>query len=332
MPRKTGARFHRRADLLLTALGIGAMTAVLLVCGIASLPTGPSARPPGRFASLEPTEAAEPDLAPAPQWHSVATTSAPSSRWSVPLAYDAADHVVVASGGWTGTASLYDTWTFSNGSWTNITSHLSVEPPALDRMVYDPQIRAIVAYGSPSGYSVTWEFQNLTWKNVTPSVAPSPRGWTMMTYDASRQAVILFGGSNSAETVSYNDTWQFKSGAWTNITPSLSPPARARGMLAWDARDGADVLFGGFGLYGQPDYNDTWEFENGAWTHVSRPVAPSPRDAAVMVYDPNDNAVVVFGGFYTISGGYQGTDSDTWEFAGGVWTLLSPATTRARWP
>ncbi len=56
------------------------------------------------------------------------------------------------------------------------------------------------------------------------------------------------------------------------------------------------------------------------WSDLSSkiPSAPSPRYLAAMVYDPVDHYVVLFGGY-----GSSGALSDTWTYAGGVWTQVA---------
>lgn len=265
------------------------------------------------------------------QWALQETRPTPPAGWASTEAYDAADGVFVLFGmyNYTG-ASFNDTWVYSNNVWRNLTSKLHPAPPVPGlpnvvgsaAMAYDPLEQALILYDARGSYTATWEFKNLTWTNVTSSVRPPGLFRVMLTYDGADQAVLLFGGENQG-TTPFNETWEFQNNTWTNATTSVSPPARARGMLTYDPVDNYTVLFGGFATYGTTDFNDTWKFINGTWTNITPTVGPAVRDGAVMVYDPNDLAILLFGGFQSI-GGSQQTLSDTWEFAGGTWTQLSP--------
>jgi hypothetical protein len=57
------------------------------------------------------------------------------------------------------------------------------------------------------------------------------------------------------------------------------------------------------------------------WTNLTLNLttAPSPREGAEMAYDPIDGRVLLFGGLL-----HNRTASDTWEFANGTWTNLTP--------
>ncbi len=98
------------------------------------------------------------------------------------------------------------------------------------------------------------------------------------------------------------------------------PPASRYGAgMAYDAKDGYVVLFGGYTL--KSYLSDTWKFSGGVWTKLTPSVHPSARFDPVMTYDAADGYVVLFGG-------YNGTTSlnDTWTFSAGQWTERSPVT------
>jgi hypothetical protein len=113
------------------------------------------------------------------------------------------------------------------------------------------------------------------------------------------------------------------SGNWTKLNLTVMPPARGGESMVYDGKDGYLMLFGGYG--GQRGYlNDTWKFSGGTWKRIPTSVAPPARSNACMVYDARDGYVVLFGG---VTGyGYRGPPmNDTWKYAGGVWTNITPA-------
>lgn len=58
------------------------------------------------------------------------------------------------------------------------------------------------------------------------------------------------------------------------------------------------------------------------WHQLTTPIAPSPRDRAGFAYDPADGYAVMYGGYdANVPTFYY----DTWTFAAGTWTKISPA-------
>ena len=78
-----------------------------------------------------------------------------------------------------------------------------------------------------------------------------------MAYDTVRQQALLFGGYLANDL---GDTWTFDGTNWTQQAVSTSPSARSGPQLAWDARIGRAVLFGGVEYRpGGPTFlDDTW--------------------------------------------------------------------------
>src|SRR5580692_3822739 len=96
---------------------------------------------------------------------------------------------------------------------------------------------------------------------------------------------------------------------WTQLTPSLSPGARAWTSMAYDPAGGYIVLYGGYNSSGARYYNDTWTFSNGTWTQLVSKQAPQSQAGLVLTYDPALKGIVTFGGQYY--------DNQTWLFRGG---------------
>lgn len=289
------------------ALAVGAVTLLFLVPSLPSVPGAGLTPAPPSPARGAPLEAGDLELAAARA--SLAGGAGPTAQsgggiaanWTEVLpgatagglaAYDAADGYVLAWGGLLG-APGHPTWVYSRGNWTQ--PNISYHPP-----VY-------------TGSSIA--------------------------YDAADREVIWFGGQytstsylsngSAVRTPAYvNQTWAYRAGAWTNLTPNLSvaPSPRAGASMTYDARDGYLLLFGGLGgcrvCYGG-FLNDTWEFSHGAWRQVpASGSSPSPREDAALAYDSAASEVVLFGG----SGNwYPGPRhlNDTWTYVNGSWTPLS---------
>ncbi len=274
-------------------------------------------------------------------WIPVGESDQPSQRATPAMAYDAVDHYVLYfGGGWNVGESVGDTWTFANGTWTNITANLTSAPSPRENalMTYDAGDEYVLLFGGYTdnghggigSYTLhdTWKFTAGAWTNITAfsSTAPPPRFMGAMTYDYTDGYALLFGG----DQLGYNamaDTWTFSTGNWTDITTSSgpAPPPRNFASLTDDPADGYLLLFGGWDSDTHTVYGDTWTFSHGAWTQVTTPVAPVPLRGAMVAYEAVGGYVLLYGGVTYSSPGWPfGLESETWMFSGGNWTNLTP--------
>lgn len=205
-------------------------------------------------------------------WTQLNPLNAPAPRCRGAMAYDPTDHYVVLYGGsgpLTGSLYFSDTWSYSGGTWTNLTKNVTGKPGTLFRVeaATDPADGYIVMFGgctaaacNPTS-STTWTYENLTWTKRTSTSTPGGRAYTGITYDPAIQRVLMFGGLNEATNTAYSDTWEYTAGNWTQVTGlSPSPSTRAFEMLEYDGFDGYAVLFGGQNPTTVTYYNDTWSF------------------------------------------------------------------------
>jgi hypothetical protein len=283
------------------------------------------------------------------------------------VTWDGADGYVLLFGG-SNYTGVYegDTWTFSQGAWTELTPPVAPVGRDSAALVFDPTDNYVVLFG---GYTPqtggqlndTWTFRAGAWQldSYASAHGPSPRWGFTMTFDAATDYVLLFGGGSgqclSGGWHDCNDTWRFVYGDWTRLSSALpAPPAREQAAMTYDARDGYPILFGGAGPYCIVSSGnlcqDTWKWNasgylsNGNWTQVKSggvlcgtqaegkcapSVAPGERRQIQLAFDVADNEVILFGGYNSSVDGM----GDTWSYVSGVWTKLSPAgnTPWGRW-
>ena len=271
------------------------------------------------------------------QWTNLTSTigaAAPPSRDDASMAYDPASSQVLLFGGFTavvnpsGTsyyvADMSDTWAFSAGHWTNLTSTAGTPPSGrfASPMTYDTTDGYMVLFGGDFNsvgtaqhqFGDTWTFASGTWTNITATAgaAPSSRVATGLVDDTLDGYLLLFGGvrTNLAGTVVHasDDTWKFTGGTWTNLTGSLSlsPPAGSGAPMVYDGAI-SEVL-----EYDGP--NGTWTYSAGAWTNFTATVgAPPPLMTGVSTtaYDAKDGYVVDWIGYRSFGPSY------TWTFTTG---------------
>ncbi len=172
---------------------------------------------------------------------------------------------------------------------------------------------------------------------------PPARAEHALAYDSMRRVTTLFGGNvldASSDTPSEaNDLWEWDGNRWTERLPldrqtgwlpdgrggfkpqnTVRPVARRQHAMAYDARRGRLVLFGGVTydpLRFQVFLNDTWEWDGLNW-HYRTSDGPAPRSNPAMTYDSSRGVIVMTGGF--VSGGAPDpTPGAVWEWNGNGW-------------
>ncbi len=237
------------------------------------------------------------------------------------MAYDSVHGATLAFGGKTWT---YD---FASNAWTNR------HPPAGPRftswpaMVYDAGADRVVLFG---GATWAYDLEGNVWTEREPALSPSPRSGTAIVFDSVHGRIVLFGGYESVGTA--DDTWTYDYGAntWADVTSGTGPPPRLQHAMAYDSRTDRVVVFGGCVGYGYScrPRADTWTYDPAAnaWLNMTPVGSPPARMRSAMVYDPDSDRVLLFGGFNGTT-----TYNDTWSYDVGanVWTSLAPATAPA---
>lgn len=237
-------------------------------------------------------------------------TGAPSgSNWSVTL----------------GAMSSYTTGTNIMFSEPNGTYYYTIGPPPFYRA--SQTIGSVTVSGGSQSVSVTFGTAPVysEWTQLSPSTSPSARYNAAITYDAADSYVLLFGGCTSTTTFCstyLSDTWNYSSGTWTKLSPATSPSARAGARMAYDAKDGYVVLFGGYSSSGG-FLNDTWTFKGGAWKNISASLTTTPqgREGQTMVYDPATKSILMLSGCNTTATSTATYDYQT--FSSGSWSGAS---------
>ena len=258
----------------------------------------------------------------------------PSPRAGAASIYEIRDQHIVLFGGYGplpggGYGYLNDTWEWDTYVWNQVANNGVIckgcanhhpSPRAWGQIAWDPISGQEIYFGglNQTGYlGQTWAFEGSyttgQWTELKPSLSPPARSNESMAWDDNDNYVVLFGGQNASGAL--GDTWTFVGGQWTLQSPALSPSARAGAAFMYDSTTHNLVLFGGWNPVTKVAYNDTWKYVGGVWTNLTPTVSPPARFGATFSDDPQDNAVMIFGG-ETGSGTYLG---DTWYFRGGVW-------------
>lgn len=249
--------------------------------------------------------------------------------------YDEADGVLLVASGNGSAGLLNETVELpSTGPWTSPMIFGSLPGRLGAAVTFDESAGEVVLFGgfNQSEESDTWVFSldtsPLTWRLFNLSTAPPALTGASMTYDPVDGYVVLFGGEPSVGAGVLAQTWVFRHGTWSQLSPSISPPARRQAAMVYDARDGYVVMFGGSVDAGPNQVTylaDTWAFRDGSWTNLTTSLAPPPRTEAGIAYDAADGYVVLFGGHNGTSDASSWSYlNDTWRFEAGQWHELHP--------
>jgi len=259
-------------------------------------------------------------------WAPVAASTGPSPRDDHAMTYDERLGSVVMMGGQTLLRPSDEVWSLrgADTAWTN--SLPIPSPRSGHNTVHAPEISRSILFGG-SWSNETWSYDVVSneWTLLAPRPSPSGRGFFAMAYDSKLGRLVLFGGASlNVPPYDNNETWSYdpSSNVWTNLTASGGPGRREGHAMAYDARAGLFVMFGGY-VWGEPQNNETWSYDlaNNTWTNMSPPSPPSGRDGHVMGYDSRMGRVILFGGRTA-----TGNSAETWAYdlVANTWTKLTP--------
>ncbi|MFX0066418.1 MAG: Kelch repeat-containing protein [Candidatus Hermodarchaeota archaeon] len=263
--------------------------------------------------------------------------TSPSSRGGHVMVYDSGNQKIILFGGFRnpwGYNVSDETWEYDYASnrWTNLDPTTKPSPRAHQCIVYDSVNQKTVLFGGygPGGdLSDTWtyDYASNKWTQVFPVSSPSIRKSHSMIYDSVNQKIILFGGYGAADRL-LNDTWayDYTSNTWTELNPPTSPIARYGHTMVYDSSNQKVILFGG-NTRNAGYQNDTWAYDytTNTWSELSPTTKPDVRYWHAMVYDSDNQKVILFGGYIQSSNGLI-FYNDTWiyDYAIDEWNQASP--------
>jgi hypothetical protein len=178
-------------------------------------------------------------------------------------------------------------------------------------------------------------FPDAGWNPLTSSSSTPQGRVTQMVYDSGNCCIVLFGGRyGSGQYDNLNDTWIYqKEGCeakWTNVSSESlnTPPVRRAFSMAYDAKRGVVVMFGGE-IGAGDSKKDIWEwnYSTRQWVDVTPTsgVSPMTMGGQMMVYDASLEEVVMFGGW---SKETRNWNNDMWRWDGTRWELVTQNSTR----
>lgn len=248
-------------------------------------------------------------------WMQATPAHAPPARYGSGFAFDAARGSLLMMGGSDG-APTRETWAYTAGDWVDKTT---IHPLTYQSsFVVDESRNERLLFGGVDGSN---RVSSQCWieKNGARRRGPNLTGsaYAASAFDASTNEVVSFGGLLQITPRQYSGVTQLWNGeAWTDVTPTFSPSARAASAVAFDAKRNQVVLYGGADASGVVGDTWVWSGATRTWTLKAPAHSPPPLSDSSAVYDRVHEKVVVFGG---VSSDYA-LRSQTWLWDGTDWT------------
>lgn len=163
--------------------------------------------------------------------------------------------------------------------------------------------------------------------SVERTAVPSPRGYLLLVHDPVKDRLYLPGGLSTicidltCANAAINDLWSFapKARIWTEVSTTL-PPGEGD-AAALDYRSRQIIMFQPF-----TDPIGTWAYdiEQGSWENRHPAVEPPARWGSMMVYDPEADRALLYGGADLFTGDVLG-DLWAYDYETNTWTELHPS-------
>lgn len=234
----------------------------------------------------------------------------PCSSYYGGIAYDPLKKVAVKFGGNTSSKVVeYDGFQFKIYE-----SYPAPQGRYFPALAYDPVNKKIFLFGgydyyNDIEYNDLWlyDVETHSWKQVFPDTLPPPSWAYRATTDFSRNVVVLH---------SPQGTWEWDGNNF-RLT-STSQPKYYYGNLTYDFNLKKVVYFGGYDYYRNTCSNDTYLYDGQNWTKLNTSIRPSKRCDVLLIFNPNINKTLLFGG----SDEYYNLFNDVWVFDGENWSKL----------
>lgn len=252
-------------------------------------------------------------------------TTAPAPRYSASIAYDGYNLFVY--GGKSGTTSigLYsDCFTYSGTTWTKFagTTPFGRWGATAARTSSTSINVAIVSGGKQDGGLLEeiwiWNGNTQTFTLTTQTVSFPARIGHVVCGGAS-ETLFGFGSISSGECV--NDVYSMNLGTFQIVKLAMTntPSVRTGCVMCYDQANSNYVMFGGMNEYNY--LPETWTFNSGTttWTKQSPVFSPPALVNAMMCYDSQSGAVIMYGGQRSDTGL---PSNNTYSWSGTNWSKL----------
>jgi hypothetical protein len=223
-------------------------------------------------------------------------------------------------------------------------------PPALEgvSVAYDEDSERMLLFG---GRCLSGQTGGPVYSNEVYAYSPASNTWAKlgaggprpqgryvqaMAYDSRHHALLIFGGRFFAsfepgtQVTQYDDVWQFNvdSGTWKELTSAEPFPLTYAPVAAYDVETGKTVVQVEMERNGRREsILETYDPSRGTLTECSvAGASPSPRQSPALMYDPELQALLMWGGVEVADGKFSTNESASpYTYFDDVW-IYAPAT------
>jgi hypothetical protein len=268
-------------------------------------------------------------------WGLVTAPGVLPSRNSAFAVTDSATNALYLIGGFHGGTPRLDAWKLPlspDSSWRALAPGDTTGPPyTLVAAAWIPETGRIFVLGGLTD-GLAWILDPAGgWSTMalTGPAGPGGRDGPGFVFDRTRGRILVSAGWERSSTAFYwqqhSDTWSLDpmTGAWSCLSDP-APSARARHGVALDESGDRFIVTGGLG--NRSYLSDTWSFSlaEETWTRLaSSGVQPPARLDPIVVVDPDQNQLLMYGGWITDT-----VFEDLWRLpldSGGEWSPVSAA-------
>lgn len=179
------------------------------------------------------------------RWRKLTPVTSPPPRNFARSVFDPAHGNIVLFGGFNGTSSLSDTWTWEGTNWRQ---HFPTNTPPVMRqpaLAYDPTRGGVVLHGGDGPVMSTWLWDGSDWTQI-PTTSQTPPATGSLAFHATNGELYFYAISFLPSSL-----WQLQGTAWVQVDHAPN-----YGQLTYDPLTGTLALFA---FDGRHDYVD------GAW-------------------------------------------------------------------
>jgi hypothetical protein len=268
------------------------------------------------------------------------------------VAMDQQRGVWVLFAGFDGYTYFSDTWVGDGNTWTKVSTTTSPWGRVSSAMAWDPDRHRVLMFGGLSGHdslSDTWSWDGKAWAHVAgrlPSPSPSPQStpasgarispppvaesimsqayFNGLSPDGTGGLILVSAPSFTADTVK---TWRWDGSRWHEIQTGSGPSPTFGGEFVLDVPRKRVIAYGDpNGTLSRSGQEETWSFDGGTWTQLTRVHHPPPMYMPSLAYDNQLQEIVLFGVTYDprVQSSLILGEAETWAWNGADWVQLHP--------